>query len=668
MADTTDATNRNLTLPEELVLVLLNEENGYFHHVPGWDLNCAVIGAVLAELSLLSRIDTTLNSLTLEDSTETGDPALDPILKEIAAEPTQRNAQYWIERLAVHAESIIDLTLDRLVELNILKHHDGEFWTLVPTNRYGDSKKGSTGQFIKGRISEIIFTDEIPTARDIIIICLVNTCDVFRFMFELDDEATERINFICQLDLIGRSIANAVKTSSPLLRRSGLRKKIPRVVRHRLLFNPHFRSGNIPALFADLTKEYGPVFQIRRLFGKPMTFLAGADANRWAHRQGRLYLRTSYLSDFEKLYGSFGMLPSLDGGDHFKLRRSLSPAYSRGRLTDQLDEAYKLIRKYMANWVVGQSYDARSLCRRMANSQLSPLLLGIDTQDLLDDMLTYKERALTTHVLKTLPKFTLRTPGMKRRAKAVDKLMERVRVAYTPAQRMGCPRNLVDDTLSLHASDPHLVPETSVRLFLSMSMMANVYMGDMIGFAIYTMVSRPELYEKIRSEADALFDKGDPTGEDFSPSAMDVTDRFLKECLRMHPVIPMSMRDVMNSCVVEGHQIPVGSQVFIAQTATHYMEEFFPDPFSFDIDRYKSPREEHRGVEYAPYGLGTHKCLGKQWMILQLAINVLMIARYFTIELSPADYKLQIRPFPSLQLKNLKFRITEQKHKLELPV
>ena len=41
--------------------MLLNEETGYFHQVHGWELNCAVIGAVLAELSLLSRIDTDWN-------------------------------------------------------------------------------------------------------------------------------------------------------------------------------------------------------------------------------------------------------------------------------------------------------------------------------------------------------------------------------------------------------------------------------------------------------------------------------------------------------------------------------------------------------------------------------------------------------------------------------
>ena len=50
---TKDATLQTLTLPEELILMLLNEQNGYFHQVPGWDLNCAIVGAVLAELSLL---------------------------------------------------------------------------------------------------------------------------------------------------------------------------------------------------------------------------------------------------------------------------------------------------------------------------------------------------------------------------------------------------------------------------------------------------------------------------------------------------------------------------------------------------------------------------------------------------------------------------------------
>ena len=71
-------TTTQLSLLEELILMLLNEENGYFHQVPGWELNCAVIGAAIAELSLRGRIDTDVDSLFLVDETETGNPGWTP--------------------------------------------------------------------------------------------------------------------------------------------------------------------------------------------------------------------------------------------------------------------------------------------------------------------------------------------------------------------------------------------------------------------------------------------------------------------------------------------------------------------------------------------------------------------------------------------------------------
>ena len=613
-----------------------------------------------------------MESLFLLDQTETGNPALDPILKEISREPVQRNAQYWIERLAPHAESIIDMTLDCLVDLKILEHHDGDFWTLArtagQTELFNSSSEGTGVQFVKTRISKAIFNNEIPDPRDVIIICLINTCDVFRFMFQLDDEAEERIEFICKMDLIGRSIAEAVipNLAGPLLRRSALTKKIPTVSLRKLVLNPHVRKGNIPALFADLAQEYGPVFQIRPPFAKPMIFLAGPETNHWVHRRGRMYLRAKdYFADFEKVYGASGVMPALDGADHFRLRKSMAAAYSRGRLAGQLDQLYHHARKYMANWTVGDTFSARSMSRLVINAQLSPLFVSVDSQDIFDDLAKYKERALLTHIVKVLPKFMLKTPGMKRRAKAVDTLLERVQSVHTPAQRAGCPRNLADDWLSLHASDPQFVPETTLHFQLSAALIASVYLGDALSFALYAMASQPELYSKIQSEADALFDNGDPDGGDFTVSEIDVTHRFLMECLRMYPVVPMSIRNVMNTCVVEDYELPIGSRLFIATTATHYMADIFPNPFNFDIDRYQPPRNEHHSPGYAPFGLGTHTCLGSRWMELQLAINVLMIAHHFTIEVSPANYKFRFSPLPSMKpSKKLKFHIAERRREI----
>lgn len=666
--------SQQLSLLDEFILMLLDEESGYFYQITAHKMNCAIIGAALAELSLLSRIDTDVESLLLLDPTETGNPSLDLILKEIVDEPVKHNAQYWIEKLFPHAETIIDLTLDNLVTCGILEHHEGDFWTVAPGKLYadadGDDEDASLGQFIRTRIGKDIFSDDIPHPRDIIIICLIETCDIFPLMFKLDKKAEERIELICRMDLIGRSMADAVEENinNPLLATSHLSKKIPRIPLHRLLLHPHARTGNLPALFADLTKQYGPVFEIAPPFSKPNIFISGPEVNRWVRRHGRKYLTSkSLFGDFEKVYGAVGILPALDGADHFRYRKTMTSAYSRGRLEEQLDLAYSKAREYMANWKVGESYSARDLCRKMINSQTSHLMMNVDTQDIMDDIIAYKERALTTHLLNILPKFMLKTPGMKRRAKAIGTLMERVQSVHTAAQRAGCPRNFVDDLLSLHANHPLLMPESNLNFAVSAIVLASMYLGDGFNFALYAMASQPELYDKIQSEADALFSNGDPAGKDFSPANMEITDRFISECFRVYPVVPMSMRAVVNTFTVEGYEIPRGVRVSIAQTAPHYMEDCFPDPFSFDIDRYLSPRNEHRNPGYAPYGLGPHTCLGTRWMTLHLAVNLLIIAHYFTLRVYPEDYKLGISAFPSMKPdKKLRFRIAEQRH--ELPI
>ena len=612
-----------------------------------------------------------MDSLVILDRTETSDPALDPILDTIASEPVQRDALYWIERLAPRADEIIDLTLDRLVDLKILRHHRGDFWSLAPSrsvDRYADTVESTAFDFVKTRLSRAIFANEIPDPRDIIIICLINTCDVLRFIFELDDESEKRVEVICKMDLIGRSIAAAVShnIAGSLFRPSALAKSIPVVPLRRLLLNRHAREGNVPALFAGLAEAYGPVFQLRRPLTDPIIFLAGPAINHWVHRHGRMYLRAKdYLEDFEKVYGASGILPTLDGADHFRYRKSMQPAYSRSRLEGQLDDYYSNVRTHIAAWSVGDNLPVKTMCRRLINASLSPLSVSIDSQDIVDDMHQFKERALQTHVIRNMPKFMLHTPGMRRRAKLVDDLVERVQSVHTPAQRAGCPRDLADDLLSMHASDRQFLPESNLPFVLSAPLIASMYVGDELGFILHAMVSQPEFYERIRSEADALFANGDPDRKEISGPGVDVTRRFIMECMRMYPIVPASFRNVMNTCVVEGYELPEGARVVIAQTATHYMEKSFPDPFTFDIDRYLAPRKEHLGSSYAPYGLGTHTCLGSRQTSLQLAINMLMIVHYFTLEISPAKYKqkVKISPFPSSSVNNkLKFIITEQRN------
>ena len=665
---------QQLTIPQELILMLLNEETGYFRQIAGWDLNCAIVGAVLAELSLQSRIDTDLESLFVIDDTETGNPVLDGVLKEIAKETASHTAQYWIEHLAVRADSILDATMDRMVDQDMLDYQDGGYWTLSTkmwqSESRGDDQESSL-QFVRLRITNaIFFEDEIPHPRDIIIISLLNTCDVLRFIFQFDEDSEARIEQICRMDLIARAISEAVAENlvGPALRRPSLSKPIPVAPLRDVVFSRHLRNGNLNALFGELAEKHGPVFEIRPPFQKqPITVLAGAETNYWVHRHGRNYFRArDYLEDFEKVYGASGILPALDGADHFRFRKSMNPAYSRTRLESHVGLIYHHGREFMSHWSVGDALPAVETCRLMINAQNSQVMISVDSQDLIDDLVKYKTRALSTHVLKVMPKFMLNTPAMKRRRKSIFTLLNRVQGVHTPSQRAGCPRDLADDLLSLHASDPQFMPESNLRFALSAPLIASVYLGDALGFCIYSMVSQPEIFERIRAEADALFDNGDPERDAYTPEAMDVTRRFILETLRLYSIVPMSLRTVTNTCVVEGYELSEGTQVHIAQAAAHYMESVFPDPWKFDIDRYLPPRNEHHGSGYAPFGLGTHTCLGSRQMELHMSINLMMIAHYFTLELPP-NYKLKIDPFPSLSVsKKLKFLVAEQRREIRV--
>ena len=74
-----------LRFAEEIVLLLLNDDDGRFARVSRWSLDYALAGGVLMDLALENRIDTDLENLILVDATPVGDSLLDLTLADIEA-------------------------------------------------------------------------------------------------------------------------------------------------------------------------------------------------------------------------------------------------------------------------------------------------------------------------------------------------------------------------------------------------------------------------------------------------------------------------------------------------------------------------------------------------------------------------------------------------------
>lgn len=663
---------REMTIAEELILLLLKDDTGFVAPIPEWRMSCALVGAVLLDLSFKSRIDTDLETLSVIDPTPTGDELLDPTLQTIAKEAGAHSPRFWVERLAGRADDINELVFDRLVQREILEHDHAGFWSLsgkvARSGRY-PLVDGAPGEEIRGRVMRTLFDDEIPDPHDVTLIGLVRACEGFRALLTPEEYelAEERIELISGMDLFGRAVLAAVRSSytpPASMRRAGA-QALPRVGLWDCISSQAFRTGNIPKFCAEQAKRHGPAYALS-LPGKELVVLAGAEMNQWVGRKGRLHLRTrDYLEDFQTAWGTARSIASMDGADHYRMRKAARAGNSRAVVEDRLAEVFSLGRASFRHWGVDEVLPGEMTCQRFIGQQIARLSTSIDPSvEILDGLLAYEWRALLVYVLGVLPQVTLRTPAMRRAHRAVLDLYAQIHTDHSPAQREDKRRDLVDDLMDLHQSDPQFLPETDLEFAFIAPLIAGHYVGSQMSFMLYELMANPDLYERISEEADALFANGDPSAADFDLQAIDVAHRFVMENLRLHPVIPVHNRTAANAFEVDGKHVPARSTVLVVYSASHYMAENFEDPEKFDIDRYVPPRNEHRKRgAYHPFGTGTHTCLGSRFSELMMVADLLLIAHHLDLEMVPANYKLKLSPLPKTSPnKKFKYRVKRVRH------
>lgn len=201
-----------LSFAEEIMLLLLEDENGRFVHVPELSMRCVLSGAVLMDLALMNKIDTDTEKLVVVDPSPTGDELLDPTLKRIVDSGEVRNARYWVDLNAGEADMMRRIALDRLCGKGILKKEDDRFLWVFRSRRY-PLVDGTAEREVKLRILDLLFSDAIPDPRDIVIISLVDACGIFKQLLSEREHrrSRDRIRQIRRMDLIGQAVTNSVR-------------------------------------------------------------------------------------------------------------------------------------------------------------------------------------------------------------------------------------------------------------------------------------------------------------------------------------------------------------------------------------------------------------------------------------------------------------------------
>ena len=156
----------------------------------------------------------------------------------------------------------------------------------------------------------------------------------------------------------------------------------------------------------------------------------------------------------------------------------------------------------------------------------------------------------------------------------------------------------------------------------------------------------PKAEAALHAEVDEVLGKRAPVYADVPRLAY--TQRVFSETLRLFPPAWLYTRTTTESTELGGRRLPPTSDVLISPYVLHHNAELFPEPESFDPDRWLPERAKDvaRG-SYLPFGGGSRKCIGDVFGMTEATLALAAISARWRMRPIPGT---KIRPRPQMSL------------------
>jgi Golgi phosphoprotein 3 len=176
-----------LTLFEELLLLAIHEAKGTFIGSTVDQLKPGLGGAILAELALLGKIQTSNNHrLQLLDEGQTQLDILNDALKALKESEKERKFGYWINTLSQSKDKSRKQIIESLIQKGIVTQEDDRLLWVIPSPLQAEVKASAKYQVIQ-RLRGVILASEEIQPRDIILLSLIRACGMLDRVFLRDE-------------------------------------------------------------------------------------------------------------------------------------------------------------------------------------------------------------------------------------------------------------------------------------------------------------------------------------------------------------------------------------------------------------------------------------------------------------------------------------------------
>jgi cytochrome P450 len=389
--------------------------------------------------------------------------------------------------------------------------------------------------------------------------------------------------------------------------------------------------------FSTRHQRYGNVFKTR-IIGKTSAVLCGARAQQhvfWASGEERAFSSQDAYSFVEPFVGT--SLLQMDGPEHQNQRKLITLAFQSHAYVDYLTRINRVFERIIAHWPDQGTrvfyQDARAIAFRVATSLFIGVEDGPELAHLNELVHTLFDGPLALIPLK-LP-FTKYGKAMSVKPILDQRLLEIIKQhREAPTTDVLSLLLLARDEQGQPLSDEQLLAHLKLLLFAGYDTTTAT-----LAWSLLELLRHPNLYERIRAEAEVGKVGGEVPVVVEELRAMPFLDAFLKETLRLHPVTAFLLRGNRSSYEFEGYTIPAGWQIIIPISHTQRSPEYFTNPEQCDPERFLPPREEDKKTPYAwmAFGGGKHTCLGMGIAQIEMKTILTRLLRQFDLQLVPGQ-------------------------------
>ncbi|XP_055351556.1 cytochrome P450 3A24-like [Paramacrobiotus metropolitanus] len=174
-----------------------------------------------------------------------------------------------------------------------------------------------------------------------------------------------------------------------------------------------------------------------------------------------------------------------------------------------------------------------------------------------------------------------------------------------------------------------------------------------LSFLTYCLTANPEIQERLREEIENVMgDREVPTYDIIAK--MEYLDCCINETLRIYPPLARTERMCNETWTHKGLTVEKGSVVAIPIYAIHHDPEYWPDPETYNPDRFSHENKHNiKPYTFQTFGQGPRNCVGMRFAYYEIKLVMVNILRKFRfVPCSKTEIPLQITDVGFLRAKN----------------